>query len=88
MIIPIRCFTCGKPIDNRKWNEYLELTREENREETIQMHSKILTRPLGQKAELPKEDITPEYVALNKLGVVKMCCRKMYLGTIDMFDKL
>ena len=28
MIIPIRCFTCGKVIGN-KWHRYLELLKEE-----------------------------------------------------------
>ena len=28
MIIPIRCFTCGKVIGN-KWNRYLQLLNEE-----------------------------------------------------------
>ena len=28
MIIPVRCFTCGKVIGN-KWNRYLQLLKEE-----------------------------------------------------------
>ncbi|CEF63123.1 DNA-directed RNA polymerases I, II, and III subunit RPABC5 [Strongyloides ratti] len=31
MIIPIRCFTCGKVIGN-KWEEYIKLLQEENTE--------------------------------------------------------
>lgn len=28
MIIPVRCFTCGKVVGN-KWNKYLDLLEEE-----------------------------------------------------------
>ena len=88
MIVPVRCFTCGKPISNTKWHEYLNMTNSENRDKTKTRLSETSVRPLGQKVELEEKDITPEYVAMNILGVRKMCCRRMYLGTIDIFDKL
>lgn len=88
MIIPVRCFTCGKPISNTKWNEYLRLTSEEERDKTKTRLSETECRPLGHKTELEEKDITPEYVALNMLEIRKMCCRRMYLGSIDIFDKL
>ena len=88
MIVPIRCFTCGKPISNTSWNEYLRLTNEEERETTKKRLSETQVRPFGHKVELEEKDITPEYVALNMLNIRKMCCRRMYLGTIDLFDKL
>ena len=88
MIVPIRCFTCGKPIPNDKWQTYLEMTNEDNRDATRKRLGETTIRPFGQKNELEDKDITPEYVALNLLGIRKMCCRRMYLGTIDIFDKL
>ena len=88
MIVPIRCFTCGKPISNTKWNEYLHLTDEEERENTRTRLAETTIRPLGHKSELDVKDVTAEYVALNMLGIRKMCCRRMYLGSIDIFDKL
>jgi DNA-directed RNA polymerase subunit N (RpoN/RPB10) len=88
MIVPIRCFTCGKPISNTAWNEYLRLTGEEEREKTKLRLSETDIRPFGHKNELEVKDITAEYVALNMLNIRKMCCRRMYLGTIDIFDKL
>ena len=88
MIIPVRCVTCGKPISNTKWNEYLRLTSEDERETTKTRLSETECRPLGHKNELDAKDITPEYVALNMLEIRKMCCRRMYLGSIDIFDKL
>jgi DNA-directed RNA polymerase I, II, and III subunit RPABC5 len=88
MIVPIRCFTCGKPISHTNWNEYLRLTNEEEREHTRTRLSETKIRPLGHKTELDVKDVTAEYVALNMLGIRKMCCRRMYLGSIDIFDKL
>lgn len=86
MIVPIRCFTCGKPIQNTTWNQYLDLISPEKRDSTLSLKTDI--RPFGHKVELEQQDITPEYVALNYLGIRRMCCRRMYLGTIDVFDKL
>ena len=86
MIVPIRCFTCGAPISRTNWNSYVSMISEENRADTLALKTDV--RPLGQKRELDAEDVTPEYVALNTLGVRKMCCRRMYLGTIDIFAKL
>lgn len=88
MIVPIRCFTCGKPISNTSWNEYLRLTSEELREETKKRLHETSVRPFGHKAELEEKDITAEYVALNILKLRRMCCRRMYLGTIDLFERL
>lgn len=59
MIIPIRCFTCGKEISSR-WEPYLELLRTDKTE-----------------AE-----------ALDELGMTRICCRRMFLGHVDIVDKL
>ena len=34
MIIPIRCFTCGKVVGN-KWDAYLELLQREHTEGSV-----------------------------------------------------
>lgn len=59
MIIPIRCFTCGKEISS-KWEPYLELLKTDKKE-----------------AE-----------ALDELGMRRICCRRMFLGHVDIVDKL
>lgn len=59
MIIPIRCFTCGKEISS-KWEAYQELLKTEKTE-----------------AE-----------ALDELGMARICCRRMFLGHVDIVDKL
>jgi DNA-directed RNA polymerase I, II, and III subunit RPABC5 len=59
MIIPVRCFTCGKVIGN-KWESYLTL--------------------LGQDHN--------EMEALDELGLVRYCCRRMVLTHVDLIEKL
>ncbi|CAD25392.1 DNA-DIRECTED RNA POLYMERASE II 8.2kDa POLYPEPTIDE [Encephalitozoon cuniculi GB-M1] len=59
MIIPIRCFTCGKEISS-KWEPYQELLKIDKG-----------------KAE-----------ALDELGMRRICCRRMFLGHVDIVDKL
>ena len=92
MIVPIRCFTCGKPITHANWEEYVKMTTntdEDSVKKTQARHAAPTTaRPFGHKADLAAEDTTLEYMALNILNVKRMCCRRMYLGTIDIFDKL
>nr|GMD64074.1 DNA-directed RNA polymerases I, II, and III subunit RPABC5 [Ipomoea batatas]GMD69151.1 DNA-directed RNA polymerases I, II, and III subunit RPABC5 [Ipomoea batatas] len=59
MIIPVRCFTCGKVIGN-KWDEYLDLLQ----------------------ADYTEGD------ALDALGLVRYCCRRMLMTHVDLIEKL
>jgi hypothetical protein len=60
------------------------MTNSENRDHTRTRLSETTVRPLGQKAELEDKDVTPEYVAMNLLGIRKMCCRRMMLSHVDL----
>ncbi|EXB99107.1 DNA-directed RNA polymerases I, II, and III subunit RPABC5 [Morus notabilis] len=59
MIIPVRCFTCGKVIGN-KWDTYLDLLQ----------------------ADYSEGD------ALDALGLVRYCCRRMLMTHVDLIEKL
>lgn len=59
MIIPVRCFSCGKPIGHL-WEEFQEMVK---------------------NGTSPKE-------AMDKLGVERYCCRSMFLGQVDLIDKI
>lgn len=59
MIIPVRCFTCGKVIGN-KWDHYLDLLQ----------------------ADYSEGD------ALDALGLVRYCCRRMLMTHVDLIEKL
>ncbi len=57
MIIPVRCFSCGKPIGHL-WEEFVQRT---------------------EKGEDKKK-------VLDDLGVLRPCCRAMFLGQVDLID--
>ena len=103
MIVPIRCFTCGKPITHESWEKYIEMTTKTTDPASIAALKKtyegVTTRPFGHKADPvgaagaagaagADADVSQECMALNILKIKRMCCRRMYLGTIDIFDKL
>jgi len=76
MIIPVRCFTCGKVLGD-KWEYFVE-----EREKIENM------KAVGGKEE--KENLA-FYDAnygeiLNKLGLTKMCCRRHMLGHVDLIE--
>ncbi|KAJ0973199.1 hypothetical protein J5N97_021158 [Dioscorea zingiberensis] len=58
MIIPVRCYTCGKVIGN-KWEPYIDLLQ----------------------ADYSEGD------ALDALGLVRYCCRRMLLTHVDLIEK-
>lgn len=78
MIIPIRCFTCGKVIGN-KWESYLGLLQAEYTEgyNFIFMY---LIKTI--------EQIVCFSDALDALGLKRYCCRRMLLGHVDLIEKL
>lgn len=59
MIIPVRCFTCGKVVGN-KWDTYLELLQ----------------------LEYSEGD------AMDALGLMRYCCRRMLMTHVDLIEKL
>jgi DNA-directed RNA polymerase I, II, and III subunit RPABC5 len=75
MIIPVKCFTCGKVIGD-KYRAYLENVRQRK----VGDNSKVVYLT-PEKNELPKE--TPESIEMNNLGIVKMCCRRHFLTHVD-----
>ena len=74
MIIPIRCFTCGKVLAN-KWNEYERLLEEQEGAPKKQ----------GGPSTATNFDKNARGQVLDKLGLTKQCCRRIMLGHVD-FD--
>ena len=75
MIIPIKCFTCGKVLAD-KYRYYKEEVR----------NLKITKNLDNTKIEyLTKEvtDKTPEGVVMDRLGLNKYCCRRHMLTHVD-----
>ena len=74
MIIPVKCFTCGKVLAD-KYNYYLIKVRELKKQEGLGDEVIYLTQKNTKK--------TPEGVVMDKLGLNKICCRRHMLSHVD-----
>jgi len=76
MIIPVRCFTCGKLLAD-KMNKYQELVRSHpnktSDDNIITIDSQTIKK-------------TPEGEALDKLGLKRYCCRRHMLTHQDLIE--
>ena len=81
MIIPIRCFTCGKHIGHL-WDRYnLEIQSEFKKDyDGTPIH--VLETSLKDKNE------SVEKKSLDKLGLRRYCCRRMMMGHIQIVQKV
>jgi DNA-directed RNA polymerase subunit N (RpoN/RPB10) len=75
MIIPVRCFTCGKVLAN-KWITYQEKLNEGG-------------QPKDENVELAENfDKNTKGKILDDLGLDRICCRRHMLSHIDLVDVL
>ena len=75
MIIPIKCFTCGKVLAD-KYMIFLEEVRNAKQKMGIDENKvEYLTKTNTKKA--------PEGLVMDKLGLHKMCCRRHMLTHVD-----
>ena len=75
MMIPGRCFTCGKILGD-KWLFYkseLEKLNPNGEDTVINVNAKSLKQ-------------TNEGKILDKLEIKRYCCRRIMLGHIDLID--
>jgi DNA-directed RNA polymerases I, II, and III subunit RPABC5 len=73
MIIPVRCFTCGKVLAD-KWNHYQKEIQKTNTEDSV----------LNVNAKTMQQ--TKEGKALDSLGLKRYCCRRMMLSHVDLIN--
>tara|TARA_Y100000817_G_scaffold293265_1_gene266096 strand:- start:393 stop:626 length:234 start_codon:yes stop_codon:yes gene_type:complete len=75
MIIPVKCFTCGKVLaDKYRWYEK-EVRKKKGMEDDSMTSVKYLTKDMVDK--------TPEGEVMDILGLTKMCCRRHMLTHVD-----
>ncbi len=75
MIIPVKCFTCGKVLAD-KYDYYLERVRKLKINSGRNMEAVIyLTKEYVEK--------TPEGQVLDELQLTRMCCRRHMLTHVD-----
>lgn len=77
MIIPVRCFSCGKILGD-KWTYY--------QSEVRKLKGPGYAEPTCFAGKpIPK---TPEAIVMDALGLKKPCCRKTVLTHVDVLPKL
>ena len=75
MIIPVKCFTCGKVLAD-KYNYYIKTVKKIKVERNLNENSVIyLTEKTTEK--------TPEGLTMDELGLNKICCRRHFLTHVD-----
>lgn len=80
MIIPVKCFTCGKVLAN-KYRYYQNEVRKRKLAKRVGSDTndidkvQYLTREFHEK--------TPEGEVMDELGLTKMCCRRHFLTHVD-----
>lgn len=79
MIIPIKCYTCGKVIAD-KYRYYLNKVREKKLEEQGGGDVAVDNVLYLTKHNIKK---TAEGHVLDDIGFTKMCCRRHFLTHVD-----
>ena len=73
MIIPVRCFTCGKVLAD-KWDYYYkELEKKQDQDSVLNVNSKTMQK-------------TNEGKILDTLGLKRYCCRRMMISHVDLIN--
>ena len=75
MIIPVKCFTCGKVLAN-KYNYYINEVRMKKNEKNMVINDVLYLTEDNQTK-------TPEGEVMDDLKLNKMCCRRHMLTHVD-----
>lgn len=86
MLIPIKCFSCGKLLGDL-WNYYIKeknrLLNEKNKNRKVTLED----------INISNEDIMIKHFddnvsadILDKLEIKNICCRRHFLSTIDLIE--
>ena len=75
MIIPVKCFTCGKVLAN-KYEFYLSEIKKEKLQSEKDLDEVVYFTEQYQKKTIEGE-------ILDKLGLNKQCCRRHMLTHVD-----
>tara|TARA_B100000925_G_C21878969_1_gene417604 strand:+ start:423 stop:683 length:261 start_codon:yes stop_codon:yes gene_type:complete len=86
MIIPVRCFTCSKVIADL-WEEYQKQINEKKSINKKEFKIEDITITSNEDA-LKNFDDNLQNDVLNKLGITKMCCRRHFLGHVDLINNI
>lgn len=80
MIIPVKCFTCGKVMGN-KYRYYQEQVRKIKLAKKSNSDSIDVDKVIYFTKEFTEK--TPEGEVLDELNIIKMCCRRHIITHVD-----
>ena len=84
MIIPIRCFTCGKILGD-KWGYFQkEVLRKKMADKTIK--DKMSVSIIDINADEVRK--TAEGEVMDEMGLTRYCCRMKMLGHINLIEDI
>ncbi len=91
MIIPVRCFTCGKTLAD-KWLYFDRKSKElDNQRKTTGLTSEAIDAMLADIEKDPRMKHFDENIKkdlLDELGLTRVCCRRHMLGHVDMMGHI
>ena len=90
MIIPIRCFTCGKVIADKydyyiKESEKLKL-QQESQKEKAEAAGATTEATAKEAFDTRHFDTIRTGELLDSMGLSRYCCRRHMLSTVDMME--
>ena len=83
MLIPVRCFTCGKTISD-KWVPFIKGVNEKKDAETTNNVKDLDIEYID--LENPNKSIEGE--VMDELGLHRYCCRRMILGNVHLITNI
>ena len=86
MLIPIKCYTCGKILADK----YLYYKKELIRKELAFKADEKNKNKDPMMIDISVEDVkmTPAGEIMDELGLDRICCRKVMLTSIDIIDEI
>ena len=83
MLIPVRCFTCGKTISD-KWVPFIKNVNEKKNADTTNDVKDLDIEYID--LENPNKSIEGE--VMDELGLHRYCCRRMILGNVHLITNI
>ena len=82
MIIPIRCYTCGKLLSNKE-KTYKDIVNRKKLALKIDINDESILN-------INDKDIkkTPEGEALDEIGLTRYCCRKIMMTNVELINEI
>ena len=86
MIIPVRCYTCGKMLADKR--KYYESELQRKKLALPQSKTDINFDPLLIDINISDIQKTIAGEIMDELGLTRLCCRKVMLTHIDVIDEI